>query len=588
MKRLQVIDIVAIACELWNCDAATALDRLDLGAIELAVEAAFGSDDRPAATADPAPEAVAGDEVPDVEPAHDAADRAPEADELAVAAATLVAHLLPAKSAGTDTRRHALLTAVCLAGLNGHVLAARAQELADIFDRITEGRIELPDLTRWFASKLAPAREQPPSIADPSETLSPIVRRVLACARSESEQFAHPNIGTEHVLVGILLTGPNAATDLLEVEGVSLDAVRREIVRLVGAGYTPADRVRPLTPRARDILEQARANATLDDPYASVEAWHLLQAIVADGSGLAAKILARLSDLLDSSALWSEPETARVEDDEKRRLGALKRRRMEAADRARLRVVELDLARRLVAEKAAELARVEQLRGELADQGQPMPGVDRKQAALERAAQGAHFEQVQRGLRDELEELQRRLHAERPDAPSRSKLPKGRARDLQPPGPTPTFAVVHETPGSDHPWLAEAIRKQIHPLAPGAIVTVRQRNHPDRQIDVLVAAPRQPDQRVDQLVTRTAQITARALVDRDTYVDVRVDFFPRQPKLAAATSVRTGPACAFCRRRIIDRITLVAAADQAICNLCLSAALAAIDDELGETRGGTC
>jgi hypothetical protein len=72
--------------------------------------------------------------------------------------------------------------------------------------------------------------------------LSHSAKRVLAYGLEEAERMIHSQVGTEHLLLG-LLREPSLATRLLEARGVRLEAVREQIVR---SGV--AAKSQPLTP----------------------------------------------------------------------------------------------------------------------------------------------------------------------------------------------------------------------------------------------------------------------------------------------------------------------------------------------------
>ena len=71
--------------------------------------------------------------------------------------------------------------------------------------------------------------------------LSPQARRVLNYAADESDRLQHRNIGTEHLLVGILREEQSIAAEILTERGLRLDHIREEMLRTQqsGSGETP-------------------------------------------------------------------------------------------------------------------------------------------------------------------------------------------------------------------------------------------------------------------------------------------------------------------------------------------------------------
>jgi ATP-dependent Clp protease ATP-binding subunit ClpA len=67
------------------------------------------------------------------------------------------------------------------------------------------------------------------------ERFTPEAREAVARAQHEAQAFAHPWIGTEHLLLGVLAAdSPGAA--LLAESGVTLDSVRAALEAVVGRG----------------------------------------------------------------------------------------------------------------------------------------------------------------------------------------------------------------------------------------------------------------------------------------------------------------------------------------------------------------
>ena len=59
--------------------------------------------------------------------------------------------------------------------------------------------------------------------------LSNECKRVLAYAFEEAERFGHQQVGTEHVLLGLLREKTSKAADVLNELGVTLERARNEI-----------------------------------------------------------------------------------------------------------------------------------------------------------------------------------------------------------------------------------------------------------------------------------------------------------------------------------------------------------------------
>jgi ATP-dependent Clp protease ATP-binding subunit ClpC len=69
-------------------------------------------------------------------------------------------------------------------------------------------------------------------------------KKVLEHAMSEARELKHSYLGTEHLLLGALREGKGIAAQLLGEAGVTLDAARSEMLRILG-GMTPPPLAQP-------------------------------------------------------------------------------------------------------------------------------------------------------------------------------------------------------------------------------------------------------------------------------------------------------------------------------------------------------
>jgi ATP-dependent Clp protease ATP-binding subunit ClpC len=128
-------------------------------------------------------------------------------------------------------------------------------------------------------------------------------RRAIQMARKEADQFNHPYVGTEHLLLGIIALGEGVAVAVLERLGVSLESVRREVEKAVGQGpETKTVGNIPFTPRCKKVLQLAQTEAQ-NMKHATVGTEHLLLGLLREGEGVAAQVLANLNVDLESTGL---------------------------------------------------------------------------------------------------------------------------------------------------------------------------------------------------------------------------------------------------------------------------------------------
>jgi quercetin dioxygenase-like cupin family protein len=146
---------------------------------------------------------------------------------------------------------------------------------------------------------------------------TPRARHAIKFAKIEAIRRNHEYIGTEHILVGLMMEGSGVGGQVLSGLGIDLAKLRLETEKLVSAGDRtgPVGRL-PLTPRAMKVLEYANKEAR-DLHHNFVGTEHLLLGLVRDWDGVAAQVLMNLGLKLEdvrSAALLamgkSDPNSA--------------------------------------------------------------------------------------------------------------------------------------------------------------------------------------------------------------------------------------------------------------------------------------
>jgi ATP-dependent Clp protease ATP-binding subunit ClpC len=125
------------------------------------------------------------------------------------------------------------------------------------------------------------------------ERFSQRARRVVVLAQEEARLLNHNYIGTEHILLGLIREGEGVAAKALESLGISLDAVRQQVEKIIGRGQQAPSGHIPFTPRAKKVLELSLREAkALGHNYIGTE--HILLGLIREGSGVAAQVLVKL------------------------------------------------------------------------------------------------------------------------------------------------------------------------------------------------------------------------------------------------------------------------------------------------------
>jgi hypothetical protein len=112
-------------------------------------------------------------------------------------------------------------------------------------------------------------------------------------AEDEARQLQHDFIGTEHVLLGLLRVEPGLAARLLKAKEVSLGRSRSEVEQIVDRGAEPVpDGPIAMTARTKKVLDLA-VRESKRDHSSHVRTEHLLLALLREGQGVGAQVLAK-------------------------------------------------------------------------------------------------------------------------------------------------------------------------------------------------------------------------------------------------------------------------------------------------------
>jgi ATP-dependent Clp protease ATP-binding subunit ClpC len=117
-------------------------------------------------------------------------------------------------------------------------------------------------------------------------------RHVVVLAQREARTLGHDDIGTEHILLGLIDEGAGVATTALTSMGINLDEMRQAVLDSIGRGAEPPPESGhiPFTPEAKKVLELSLREASqLGHNYIGTE--HILLGLIREGGG-AAQLLA--------------------------------------------------------------------------------------------------------------------------------------------------------------------------------------------------------------------------------------------------------------------------------------------------------
>jgi ATP-dependent Clp protease ATP-binding subunit ClpC len=124
-------------------------------------------------------------------------------------------------------------------------------------------------------------------------------QKVLALAQEEAVRLGHKNIGTEHILLGLIREGEGIAAKALQALGLGLDKIQGEVESLIGRGGEHPSNIN-YTPRAKKVIELSMDEARkLGHTYVGTE--HILLGLIREGEGVAARVLNNLGVSLNKA-----------------------------------------------------------------------------------------------------------------------------------------------------------------------------------------------------------------------------------------------------------------------------------------------
>ncbi|HKF55870.1 MAG TPA: Clp protease N-terminal domain-containing protein, partial [Blastocatellia bacterium] len=110
-----------------------------------------------------------------------------------------------------------------------HILLGLLREDKQLTQKFFRSPHSTVESIRKEIEERTPLREKVAASVD--LPLSPHAKRVLNYAADESERLQHRNIGTEHLLLGILREEKSIAAEILHDRGLRLTQIREEMLR---------------------------------------------------------------------------------------------------------------------------------------------------------------------------------------------------------------------------------------------------------------------------------------------------------------------------------------------------------------------
>src|SRR5665647_23139 len=114
-------------------------------------------------------------------------------------------------------------------------------------------------------------------------------KKVLEIAQNKTLELKHNILGTEHLLLGLIIEEDGIAGKILRKRGLTEEDILSGIKAIVGEGTVQTNHIM-ISPRTKNIFEMAGKYAS-QFGYDFIETEHILVGILAEGEGIASIIL---------------------------------------------------------------------------------------------------------------------------------------------------------------------------------------------------------------------------------------------------------------------------------------------------------
>jgi ATP-dependent Clp protease ATP-binding subunit ClpC len=131
--------------------------------------------------------------------------------------------------------------------------------------------------------------------------------KAISLGQEEVLRLGHNFLGTEQILLGLILEETSVVAGILKAKGVTSEKARQEVEKIVGHGRGTTEIPVSFTPRSKRVLELTWDEARQLE-HNCISAEHLLLGLLREGEGVAVQVLRALEvdlvllrkDILDS------------------------------------------------------------------------------------------------------------------------------------------------------------------------------------------------------------------------------------------------------------------------------------------------
>ncbi len=192
-------------------------------------------------------------------------------------------HLFTALVRGADEGMRELLVAIGVSG--GKVDGGVADQVITIATMLTPSGTNMANAGTLLQVVGGTGRNEKMQFSDAAEA-------VMELAKEEAKAMGHNFIGSEQILLGLMVHGTGLAAQALAAAELNLNSARAETRRIIGSGTGLVGEF-PYTPRTHRILELAVQEPQKAD-HQVFDTEHLLLGILRDGEGVAVRVMENL------------------------------------------------------------------------------------------------------------------------------------------------------------------------------------------------------------------------------------------------------------------------------------------------------
>ncbi|CAN5469476.1 hypothetical protein BH11CYA1_BH11CYA1_20130 [soil metagenome] len=155
------------------------------------------------------------------------------------------------------------------------------------------------------APNAASASRSSAALGDAAVSVTEAAERAMRQAANEAKLMGHNFVGTEQIMLGLMVAADGVAGRVLLTNGLTLSDLRKRVQAIIGMGVSQFSNEFHFTLRTQNVLDLARSEARMLK-HTEISTGHILLGILREGSGVATRVLKELG--LSLPALIAQTE----------------------------------------------------------------------------------------------------------------------------------------------------------------------------------------------------------------------------------------------------------------------------------------